>query len=121
MVQQKSRYLKNCVKFIQWKPDKRSQKVEFLLEVVPMSIAQVFLNSMSANPTYLNPQVKTDVAASIQQISQDTNKTTQAAKSDTVTISAQALQKLASDGDSQAKETKESGAEKATETFRGVV
>jgi hypothetical protein len=76
---------------------------------------------MSANPTYLNPQVKTDLAASIPQISQDSKKTTQTAKSDTVTISAQALQKLASDGDTQAKESTESGAEKATETFRGVV
>ncbi len=41
-----------------------------------------------------------------------------AATTDTVTISPQA-QKLATDGDTQAKEVRESGAEKSSETSRG--
>lgn len=40
------------------------------------------------------------------------------ATTDTVTLSKQALQ-LASDGDTQAQEIRESGAEKASETSRG--
>ena len=83
-----------------------------------MSIA-VSPNSMNVNPAYINPQVKTDQAISVPQVSQDSQKKVQTAKTDTVTISSQALQKLASDGDTQAQESKESSAEKATETFRG--
>jgi vacuolar-type H+-ATPase subunit H len=83
-----------------------------------MTIAQISPNSVAANPAHVNPQVKADQTASSPQASQDAQKFLQAAKTDTVTISPQALQKLASDGDSQAKEIRESGAEKASETFR---
>jgi hypothetical protein len=80
-----------------------------------MSIPQVSL----ASPAYINPQVKVDLTSSVSQVNQDSKKTSQTAKTDTVTISSQALQKLASDGDTQAAETKEKGAAKATETFKG--
>ena len=83
-----------------------------------MSVAQVSPNSVNANPAYVNPQVKTEQASSVPQVNQEALRSVQATKTDTVTISKEALQKLASDGDTQAKEITESGAEKATETFR---
>jgi hypothetical protein len=85
-----------------------------------MSIAQLSPNSVAANPVHVNPQVRSDQTTSAPQLNQDAQKSVQAARTDTVTISPQALQKLASDGDSQAKEVKESGAEKAAETFRAI-
>ena len=84
-----------------------------------MSIQQISPNSVAANPAYVNPQVKTDQNTSAPQVSQNAQKAVQSIKTDTVTISQQALQKLASDVDSAAKEAKESAAEKARETQRG--
>jgi hypothetical protein len=84
-----------------------------------MQIAQLSPKSVTANPAYVNPQVKTDQSSSTPLVNQDAQKTVQATKTDTVTISQQALKMLASDGDAQAQELKESTAEKATETFRG--
>jgi hypothetical protein len=84
-----------------------------------MSIAQVSPNSVAANPAYVNPQAKTDQAAAPAQAAQNAQKTVQAAKTDTVTISPKALQQLASDGDTAAVEAKETAAEKASETLRG--
>lgn len=77
-----------------------------------MSMAQLSPNSVAANPAHVNPQVKADQTTSVPQINQDAQKSVEVAKTDTVTISPQALQKLASDGDTQAKEVKESRAEK---------
>ncbi|MDD2899112.1 MAG: hypothetical protein PHI31_10410 [Desulfuromonadaceae bacterium] len=56
------------------------------------------------------------VAPAVQVLS-DSVKAQQTAKQDAVNISKTA-QKLASDGDTQAQESRESGAEKATEKFR---
>ncbi len=84
-----------------------------------MSITQVSPNSVTINPVHVNPQVKIDQSATVPQVSQDAQKTVQATKTDTVTISPQALQKLANDGDTRAQEVKENGAEKATEAFQG--
>ncbi len=84
-----------------------------------MSVQQLSPNSVVANPAHVNPQVKADQTTSAPQINQDAQKSVQAAKTDTVTISPQALQKLASDGDTQAREVKENGAEKASEKVRG--
>jgi hypothetical protein len=85
----------------------------------PMSIAQLSPKSVAANPAYVNPQVRSDQTVSAPQVSQEVQRSVLASKTDTVTISQQALKMLASDGDTQAKEATESGAEKATETFRG--
>ncbi|MDD2852710.1 MAG: hypothetical protein PHY09_12540 [Desulfuromonadaceae bacterium] len=85
-----------------------------------MSIAQLSPNSVNASSMSVNPQVKADQAATVPQVSQEADKTIQAAKTDTVAISPQALQKLVSDGDTNAQEVKESGAEKATETFKTI-
>ncbi|MDD2541318.1 MAG: hypothetical protein PHH28_09800 [Desulfuromonadaceae bacterium] len=84
-----------------------------------MSIAQLSPNSVAATPAEVNPQVKTDLAASVPQINQDAQKTVQSAKTDTVTISPQAVQMLASDGDTLAVEAKETAAEKSSEKLRG--
>lgn len=78
-----------------------------------MSIQQLSPNSIVANPAHVNPQVRTDQAAASPQVNQETQKSVQALKTDTVTISRQALQMLENDGDSAAKKTGENGAEKA--------
>lgn len=83
-----------------------------------MSIEQISPNSVAANPANVNPQAKVDQAASTAQLKQDAQKTVQAAKTDTVTISPKAVQ-LASDGDTAAVEAKETAAEKASEKLRG--
>lgn len=85
-----------------------------------MSMAQLSPNSVNANPAYVNPQVKAEQATTVPQVSQDAHKSVQTTKTDTVTISSQALKKLASDGDTIALEVKESGSEKASESFRAV-
>ena len=84
-----------------------------------MTIAQLSPNSVAASPAYVNPQIKTDQATAMPQVNHDSQKSFHLKKTDTVTISPQALQKLASDGDNQALEVRETGAEKVTETFRG--
>jgi len=84
-----------------------------------MSIAQISPNSVAANPASINPQVKTDQASAAPQVNLDAHKTVQAAKTDTVTISPQAVQMLANDGDTLAVEAKETAAQKASEKLRG--
>lgn len=84
-----------------------------------MSIEQISPNSVMANPADVNPQVKAEQATAASLVSQDAQKTANTAKTDSVTISKQAVQMLASDGDSAAQEMKESAAEKASETLRG--
>lgn len=71
-----------------------------------MSISAITSSSLAA--VYTPPVQQTQQSKAPQQ----------ATKTDTVTISAQA-QKLASDGDTQAQEIRESGAERAGETARG--
>ncbi len=57
-----------------------------------MTTNQVSLNSIGSNPAYTNPYAKTDQPAATAQVKQDALKTTQTTKTDTVTISQQALQ-----------------------------
>jgi hypothetical protein len=83
-----------------------------------MSVQLLSPNSVAVSPVYVNPQIKSDQATAVPQVSQNTQKADQVAKTDTVTISPQAVQKLASDGDTQAKEVTESGAEKAAEAVK---
>lgn len=77
------------------------------------------IDPISANPTNIKPQVKADQASASPQVAQDAQKVAQVAKTDTVTISKQAVQMLASDGDTLAVEAKETAAEKASEKLRG--
>ncbi|MDA8416710.1 MAG: hypothetical protein M0Z78_06545 [Betaproteobacteria bacterium] len=84
-----------------------------------MSIQQISPNSVAANPAYMNSQVKSDQSKAIPQVNQTAQHSVQAFKTDTVTISQQALQKLANDGDTQVKESKESYSEAAREKLKG--
>jgi hypothetical protein len=85
-----------------------------------MSIAQLSPTSVNSSPAYVNPQVKAEQATTVPQASQVAQKSVQTTKTDTVTISSQALKKLASDGDTKAQEVKESAAEQASESFKAV-
>jgi hypothetical protein len=78
-----------------------------------MSIAQISPAVTQSSP----PQSVAESKAAPSQVAQDAQKTVQAIKTDTVTISPQAVQ-LASDGDTAAAEFKESAAEKATEALK---
>lgn len=62
-----------------------------------MSISQISPNSLATNSPYVNPAAKTTEtqAGAIQQGNQDAQKPSKAAKTDTVTISQQALQMTA--------------------------
>lgn len=59
-----------------------------------MAISQVSLNSVAANPAYTNPYAKTEQQTAVPQVNQDALKSPQTAKTDTVTLSRQALQKV---------------------------
>ena len=59
-----------------------------------MAISQISLNSVATNPAYTNPYAKTEQQTSVPQVNQDAQKAPQVAKTDTVTISQQALQKV---------------------------
>ncbi len=59
-----------------------------------MTTNQVSLNSVASNPAYTNPYAKTDQSAAISQVKQDAQKSVQSSKTDTVTISQQALQMI---------------------------
>ena len=85
-----------------------------------MEISSISPNSVLPDPAQIKPQTKTDQAPV--QVNQEVQKAADAAKTDSVTISPQALQKnqqLTNDGDSAAKEASESAAEKAAETLKG--
>ena len=86
-----------------------------------MSIAQLSPANVLATPSHINPQVKTDTYSNLSQANQSAQQSVRATQTDTVTISKEALQKLASDGDSAAQEVKEKGAEKASEKARDKV
>lgn len=84
-----------------------------------MGIAQISPVSVQSSPVNVNPLLKADQAAAAYQTNQSSQKSIQAIKTDTVTISPQAIQKLASDGDTAAMEVKESGGQKASEKAVG--
>ena len=83
-----------------------------------MAIQQLSPNSVAANPAYVNPQAKADRASAAAQANQAAQKAIQVIKTDTVTISEQALQKLADERDIAAQEMKESSAERAREALK---
>lgn len=68
-----------------------------------MAMAALSPSSVLATPVQVNPQVKTDLQASLPQAAQDAQKAEKAAQTDTITISAQAL-KMADDKNIDAKE-----------------
>jgi hypothetical protein len=72
-------------------------------EVRPMAMASLSPSSVLASPIQVNPQVKTDLQTSVPQLAQDAQKTAKVERTDTITISAQAL-KMA-DKNAVAKET----------------
>jgi len=57
-----------------------------------MSMAQLSPISINANPANVNPQVKAEQATSAPQAAEAAQKTATVAKTDTVTISPQAVQ-----------------------------
>ncbi|MGB4600023.1 MAG: hypothetical protein WBI04_08655 [Trichlorobacter sp.] len=77
-----------------------------------MAISQVSLNSVTTNPAYTNPYAKTEQQTSVPQVNQDAQKAPQVAKTDTVTISQQALQKVNEDMSAQDKAKESLAAEK---------
>jgi hypothetical protein len=66
-----------------------------------MAISQISMNSVATNPAYTNPYAKTEQQTAVPQVKQDAMKSPQAAKTDTVTISQQALQKANQDQNGQ--------------------
>jgi hypothetical protein len=90
---------------------KNDDKVNESLFEVPgvylMSIQQLSPNSIVANPAHVNPQARADQTAASPQVNQDAQRSAQALKTDTVTISKQALQMLANGSDSAAPEIRE--------------
>lgn len=73
-----------------------------------MSISQISPNSISSASPYVNPYAKTteQSPASIQQGNQEGQQAAKLAKTDTVTISSQAL-RMAGNGENKAEEAKE--------------
>lgn len=59
-----------------------------------MAISQVSMNSVATNPAYTNPYAKTEQQTAVPQANQNAQKAPQTAKTDTVTLSQQALQKV---------------------------
>lgn len=84
------------------------------------SSSTVSPNSFNANSGYLNAKVKAHQSSVVSQVSQYAQKTVKTAKSDTVTISPQALSNLSSNGGAKAQEAKGSGVGKAVTSFRTV-
>lgn len=60
-----------------------------------MAISQISMNSVATNPAYTNPYAKTDQSAATAQgqMNQNAQKTTKQMRTDTVTLSQQAIQK----------------------------
>lgn len=83
-----------------------------------MVIAQLSPNSVSANPSYLNPLAQSDRQTSIAKVSESAHNSIKQVQTDTVTLSSQAL-KMASQSYSPAEETKERVSEKAFERVQG--
>lgn len=85
-----------------------------------MPISQISPSSLASNNPYVNPYAKTTETqpSATLQVNQDAQKPAKAAKTDTVTISQQALQMVAGNS-SRAEESKESMAQKRIETSSG--
>jgi len=83
-----------------------------------MSLAQLSPTSVIANPAQVNPQVKTDQAATIPQANQDAQNSIQAKKSDSVTFSQQAVNKVANNMYSAVQDIKDGANESVSEAAR---
>ena len=83
-----------------------------------MAIAQLSPNSVTANPSYLNPLAHTDRQTSAAKAGETAQSSIKQVQTDTVTLSSQAL-KMASQSYSPAEEAKESAPQKARERFQG--
>lgn len=69
-----------------------------------MAIAALSPNSVMATPLQANPQIRNEQQTTPQQVAQDAQKTAAATRTDTITISPQAL-KLADDSNATSRET----------------
>lgn len=83
-----------------------------------MSMAQLSPTSVLANPAHVNPQVKADQVTSVPQVSEDARKVVQAATTDSVAFSQQAVKKVVNDVYSAIQEMKESAAEAAAKAAK---
>lgn len=83
-----------------------------------MAIAQLSPNSVTANPSYLNPLAQSENQASIVKAGESVQHSIKQIQTDTVTISRQAL-KMASQSYSPAEESKESAPKKSSEKYQG--
>jgi len=83
-----------------------------------MSIAQLSPTSVAANPAYINPQVRTENNTTPNQSNQAAQISVQSLKTDTVTLSPQALQ-MSSKASGPQEESRESGAAKLSEKSKG--
>ena len=84
-----------------------------------MSIDPISGNSVAANPVHINPQTKADQATAVPQVEQDVKKAAQAAKTDSVTISQQAVDKLLHGREAAAQKAKEKTTEQRKEQPKG--
>lgn len=78
-----------------------------------MSIAQLSPSSVIANPAHINPQVKAEQATTVPQASQDAQRSVQAAQTETVTFSKQAVKKAVNDVFTSVQDIKDKAAQSA--------
>ncbi|MDD2851493.1 MAG: hypothetical protein PHY09_06260 [Desulfuromonadaceae bacterium] len=84
-----------------------------------MASAFMSPSSVLATPIQVNPQVVTDLQTSMPQVSQDAQKVAKAEKTDTITISAQAL-KMADSKDIDSKAADKKAREQETANSEAV-
>ena len=78
------------------------------------STMSVSPNGFTVSPALVTPKAKTDQTATAPQAGQASQKTAVSAKTDTVAISSQALNKLSSSGDNKTQKPAENGSGKTT-------
>lgn len=78
-----------------------------------MSMAQLSPNSIIANPAHINPQVKVEQTVAVPQVNQDAKQSVQATRTDTITFSQQAANKVVNDVHSSIQELKDRANEAA--------
>ena len=83
-----------------------------------MSMAQLSPNSVVANPSYINPLAQSDQHAPIAKASEAVQQTIQKTKTDSVTISKQALM-MSAQTNRPAEETRENEVQNPYEKIQG--
>lgn len=83
-----------------------------------MSMIQLSPNSVTANPSHINPLAQTDQHAPIARASEAAQQTIQKTKTDSVTISKQALM-MSSQTNRPAEEAQENAVQNAYEKAKG--